>query len=648
MISFEDKGIKCRPGLTRYATICPECNEKRAHHRNAQCLTVNDEPGNRWFHCNHCGWSGNLDVEDKYDGVRKVSKMPSIQRAFTMDATKYLKSRGISLSTAKKLQLYESSTRGFSLLCFPFYMNMTLVNVKFLNRKWKKGDNGPKWFQIPKKNGTKIIPFGMNLIKTRTDSGDRINKNYCIITEGEWDMATWVECGYNNVISVPQGAPSLKAKDYKKEFEWLQDKYVLSVFKEIDFFLLSADNDEPGIKLRNILGMILGKEKCRIVQYPVGYKDMNEVFVGNKNKNLPALGKEGVDGCFKNLASFPIKGVVKPSDVLDELDKLRNDGFEPGLGCGVPEIDRLFTVKRKLMMFLTGTPGSGKSVFSRWWVTKMIQHNDELDLKWALFTPENRPVSREYAKIAEVLTGKTIRKNQHNSMGEEMYRKAIRFIEKHFFIIAPNKLGFESFGGAIQEDRLNTLQSIQKYLSYLKKTENIFGYIIDAWNKIEHEQPKWQSETAFISQQLDHMLNFNDYYDLFGIIIVHPKKIETVGSNYKMPTLYDIKGSSAWKEKADIGVIAHRYKMKKIPPELLNGTEEDDEKYEVVKDAPTIIKTEKIRFEELGIESRIRMKMESYGRFYVEGKQAKEIDHMDAKIEKLFDDPDEKEEDLPF
>ncbi len=102
-------------------------------------------------------------------------------------------------------------------------------------------------------------------------------------------------------------------------------------------------------------------------------------------------------------------------------------------------------------------------------------------------------------------------KGQKNSMSDELYQKAMRFAEKHFFIIAPNKTHYEDFGGKLTPDKVNTIDSIQKYLIYLKKTENIYGYVIDAWNKIEHLQPKWQTETQFISEQLDRLIDFNDY-----------------------------------------------------------------------------------------------------------------------------------------
>lgn len=653
-VEFEDLGIKVIPGRKRWATTCPECSEGRKKSK-APCLTVNNEPGNRWWKCNHagCNFSGNLDVFDKYNPVRERSRMPEQEREFTAKTREYITGRGLSPALLKRLKIYETTSKKANLLCFPYFMNVTLVNVKFLNLTWSEKDSIPKWFQLPKDLGTRIIPFGMQDL-----SFEDIKKKVVIITEGEIDTLTWKECGYNNAVSVPQGAPSENSKDFKKEFAWLQDPYVRSVFEDVHLFYLSVDADPPGELLRRHLAMILGKERCRIVRYPPGYKDINEVFNGSTKANLPALKKEGVDDCFKNVASIPVKGIIKPFDVQVELDIIRTEGFLPGLGCGIKEIDKLYTAKSKHIQFVTGVPGSGKSVYVRWWLPTMVQHNADLMLKWAMFTPENRPVSREYAKMAEAITGESIRKNQQNSMSEEKYRNVMKFMEKHFSIISPDRMNYEKWDGKTVIKKVNTLINLLKYIEYLKKTENIYGYVIDAWNKIEHEQPKYQTDTNFISEQLDMLIDFNEYWDLHGIIIVHPRKIEMSGHNYKMPSLYDIKGSSAWKEKADIGIVLHRYKLALYTDDEavdafgkpLKNLDED-QKWYTVKDAPTILRTEKVRFEEEGREDRVRLKMGSYGRFYVdkEGKTYKDPVSSPKMAElPLYDDVDDDNDNLPF
>jgi len=652
-LSFEDLGIKTITGRQRYYTTCPKCDHTREKHKGAKCLTVNDEPGNRWYKCHHCNWSGNLDAEGKYDQVRENSKMPERQAtAYTKQVREYLNKRGFSTKTALAAKVYETADgRKNSLICFPFYMNHTLVNVKFFNLSWKPGYKGPKWFQLKRDFGTKAIPLGMQLLKYEGDAPKTL-----IITEGEWDWLTWKECGYNNVVSVPMGAPSDKAKDFSKEFAYMHDPYVKSAIADIDLFYLCVDDDAPGRLLRDQLATILGKAKCRIVRYPVGYKDINEVYVGHEKKKLEKLGQEGVDQCFQTAGSFPIHGVIRVSDVRDDMRRHREDGFTPGLGIGIPEVDRLYTLKRKHIRFLTGVPGSGKRVYERWYIVEQIKHNIDLDLKWALFTPENRPVSREYARIAEVFTGRGIKGGMPNSMNDIQYQKAMRFIDKHFLVISPDRKNFESFGGKIDSNAVNTLKSVMNYVRYLKETENIFGFVIDAWNKIEHQQPRHMTETSFISQQLDALIDFCDYYDVHGSIVVHPKKIESSGQNYKMPSMYDIKGSSAWKEKADIGLVAHRYKYRKRTSEEMMEfpNADDDDLWAPVYDAPTIIRTEKIRFEELGIEDRVKLKMDPKrgGRFYPEGKeneQPKQKTIEQAQAETIFGDLDNEDpEDLPF
>lgn len=658
-MTFEDLGIKTKTGRSRYYTICPKCNDIREKHKNALCLTVNDEPGNRWYKCHHCGFSGNLDLSDKFKEVTEKSRMPKqIQKTYSLEVREYLKKRGIDPITALKEKVFEYNMGQNPILGFPHYINMTLVNVKYFNVRWKPGDDQPKWWQMNKEFGTRSIFLGMQSISFERNE-ELEEKKTIIITEGEWDWLTWKQCGYNNVLSVPMGAPNPKSKSFEHEFDYVRDQYVQSFFarENVDQVIFSTDNDAPGKFLKEHLSLFFGKDRCKFINYPVGYKDINDVYNGNPKLNLPALGQEGVDECYQNVSSFPVKGVIRPSDVPDEIEKYAKHGFTPGLGIGIDYIDRLFTLKPKHITFITGVPGSGKSVFARWYLGEFVVHNAKLNSKWAFFTPENRPVAREYARLAEVITGKTFQEGKPTSMTPDMRKKTMEFIEKHFFIISPDRNNFETWGDKIKMNKINSMESILFYLDYLKKTEDIFGYVIDAWNKIEHEQPKYMTETSFISQQLDYLINFNDTYNLHGIVIVHPKKIDQQGLNYKMPSLYDIKGSSAWKEKADIGIVVHRYKNKRKPPDEIPDHADEDDKYVVDRDAPTIIRTEKIRFEEIGVEDRVKLTMETDrgGKFslFKNGEkpkpksEVKKLNPPKKETEDVFVEEEEKG-DLPF
>lgn len=617
MSSFQELGIDVKAGKVRFSTLCPQCSHLRQKHKTSPCLTVNDEPGNQWYKCHNCNWSGNLGSMEKYAQVLEKSKMPKqMAETYSKEVREYWDKRGLDMRIPLKHKIYEYQMAGRPILGFPTYMSQTLVDVKYLDIRWTPERESPKWWNLKKEYGTTTLPWGIEFINF-TEGEPKI----VIITEGHVDAMTWEQCGYKNIISVPSGAPSPEAKNFEHEFDYLTNKYTQSVLADTELFILATDNDRAGINLRNHIALMLGKEKCKYVNYPVGYKDSNDVFKGNNKTDvlLPALGKEGVDECYQNLSSFPVKGIIRPQDVRSELEIIASNGFTPGLGIGIPAIDELFTLKRKQFTVVTGLPSSGKSVFVRWYLTEFIRHNEKEDVKWALFTPENRPVSREQAKIAEVITGQSFRRDYRNSMTEELRNKTMRYIQKKFFFISPNKLSFETWSGKVDSDHVNSMESLLQYLIYLKKTENIFGFVIDAWNKIEHEQPRNQTETTFISKQLDYLINFCDVYDLHCILIAHPTKIEKVGINYRMPCLYDIKGSSAWKEKPDVGLIIHRYMNKKKKPEDIPDDATDDDKIMIDKDAPNIIMTEKIRFEEIGKLGKLKMTMNfsKGGRFYV-------------------------------
>ncbi|MCE5225236.1 MAG: hypothetical protein LLG05_05185, partial [Porphyromonadaceae bacterium] len=587
----------------------------RQKHKNAPCLTVNDEPGNRWWHCNHptCGWSGNLDLHDKFVRVQENSKMPKqIPSIYSQEVMEYWKKRGIDYRIAIKERVFEYMLGRKPIIGFPTYINNTLVNVMYLNIRWQPGDDGPKFWQLSKEHGTKIIPWGMQSLEFNDDELKQI-----IWTEGHVDRLTWMTAGYKNVISEPQGAPSVSAKDFRDKFAYTEDVYFKSVIADVELIIFSTDGDDPGRALRNNLSVIFGKERCKYINYPVGYKDINEVWKGDTKKNLPALGQEGVDECYQNLSSFPLKGIVRPQDVRDELEILANDGFTPGYGVGIPDIDERFTVKRKLVMGVTGIPSMGKSTWVRWLTTEITRTVKTEQIKWAFFSPENRPPSREQAKMAELLTHQSFKRGYKNSMTEDLRASTMRYIQEHFFFISPNKLNFETWSGKVNADRVNTIESLLQYLIYLKKTENIFGFVIDAWNKIDHEQPKHLTETAFISKQLDYIINFCDVYDLFCIIIAHPTKIEKIGINFRIPSLYDIKGSSAWFEKLDIGIAIHRYIYVKVPSNQLTDDSTEDDKVEIDNSAPTVVRVEKIKFEEIGSPGKFKMRMDiSKGRSF--------------------------------
>lgn len=574
-----------------YSTVCPNCSDTRkAEHRKTPCLTVWNTENNQGWNCSHCGFRGNLATYEKYDKVRENARMPKVRPSiFSKQVNDFLASKQITPETAYKCGCYEVDGRNGKELAFPYWYRRNLVNVMFRKMVYDKSKGEGKVYQLKKDYGTKSCFWGLEML-------DLEECKEVIIVEGQTDRMTHVQLGYKNVLSVPMGAANPGQGDMEKKFEYLTDPYIVELFEKVEKFWLFMDNDTAGVFTRKLLAEKLGKERCYIPWCPDKYKDSNEVYAGDAGKGLDPMGKDGVAKMYELARPFPMKGVISVSDAREELEQLAVNGFKKGLLCGLDPIDKLFTLMAKYLMVWTGVPGSGKSAVWRYLITEYLKKNPNLEL--AGYTPESRPMSREYAKIAEIVGGGRFEPKWHNSMSEEKRNSSLDYVEKHITLVNPDVHNFETFGRKETGSQYNPkgLRSILQYMLYLKKTKGIYGFWIDAWNKLDHQRGSKPIE-EFISQELDFLLEFLDKHDLFCLVMAHPTKMERVrGGNYKRPSLYDIKGSSAWNEKADVGVVIHRNIYKKTN----RRDENDEEVWEINKNAPTDMVCEKLKFDELG------------------------------------------------
>lgn len=600
-MTFEELGIKnVKNGL--FSTTCPSCSSTRKpEHRNTPCLTVNNVQGNRWYNCNHCNFKGNLDVMEKFSKVREFSRMPKEPiKVFSKEVTQLLNKKQIQPSTALKYGCYEAKNiKGSYELAFPYYRNYQLVNVMFRRTNPNKEAGEGKVYQLSKdKHGAESCYFGLQLLNL--DSCKDIT-----IVEGQFDALTHSQCGYENVLSVPMGAPSPNMTNLENKMAFAKDPYILELFSKAERIFLFTDGDENGLFLRDLLADIYGKQKCWIYEYPKGYKDSNEIYAGDIEKDLSPLGKAGIDKMYTLARPYPIKGIFEIKDVWREIENISEHGFNTGYSTGTPHLDDLFRLREKILCGITGTPSAGKSLFWRQYSHDLVKNNKDMHL--AGFTPEMRPVSREYAKIMELFTGKSLTKGRTNSMNDTEKAAAYDFVMRHYTLVNPDVHNWENLTGKIDAKAANNpkgLRSILAYMKYLKHIKGIKGFWIDAWNKLDHQRPSSKPAEEFISQELDYLLEFLDRENLFCVVIAHPTKMETIrGGNYRKPTLYDIKGSSAWNEKLDIGVITHRNKYYKTG----RKDENDEEIWEISDKAPTQVTVEKMKFDELGCEGSIDM-----------------------------------------
>lgn len=542
---YTDYGIEISEGATgEVRAICPKCTPgRKSHHQGEKDLAVNVDEGT--WHCFHCGWSDALKHTDK---TKPKYERPAYEpNNLPQGMIDYFAKRGISKSTLDKANIGYLQPQGkqHGAIQFPRYKNGEVVAIKYRThdkRMWQSKNPEPCFFNH--------------------DNAKQSGQDTLIITEGEIDALSWMEAGFYNVASVPDGAPAVTAKNLDKKFAFLEDGLV-DHFKT---FVLSVDNDEPGQGLERELTNRLGRHKCFRITYPPECKDINDTLKVHGSGKLTEI--------YGKAKPFPIDGLYTSEDLWEAALDLYRMGLRPGESTGWPTVDKYYTVRPCEMTVLTGMPASGKSTWlDALAVNLYLQH----EWKIAFCSPENWPIQRHMASIAEKLIEKPFATNTFSCprMSEEEFRRAIEKINGAFFWtqLPDDSMDFDG-----------VLDVMQAAIS----RHGVKGVVLDPWNELEYHRPAHLSETQFVSQALGKIRRFARMNNVHVWIVAHPAKPKkNEDGTYPVPRLYDISGSAHWFNKADNGVAVHRE----------NAESNDVQIY-----------VQKIRFREVGQLGRIDMR----------------------------------------
>lgn len=523
MKTFDDFKIDIPPGRTgEVATTCPQCSPHRQKNPKAKCLSVNVEKG--VWHCNHCDWSGTLKTgadnpSNPYTWTPKVYRKPEYKAPASASdlMLDWFSKRGIPAEVVNRNRISTGTAympqveAEVQAIRFPFYRNGEVVNIKSRDKN--------KNFRM--ESGAERILYGID---------DAAGHDTLIIVEGEIDKLSIETAGFINCVSVPDGAPSPKSKDYTNKFSFLEgcDEF-LSAFKQI---VLAVDSDEPGQKLEEELARRLGRERCARVQWPDGCKDANEV--------LKEHGKETLKECIESARLYPVVGLFEISDFTADIDRLYEHGHVAGAKTGWESLDRHYMPALGQFTVVTGIPSHGKSE-----VVDALLVNLARFYGWtaAIFSPENQPLALHFEKIAEKVMGKPFK--GHQKMSRADLETAKKWIGERFIFMLP------------EADSL----SIDKVLDLARvavRRKGVRCVVIDPWNELDHSRPNNLTETEYISHALSKIRRFAREHQVHVWLIAHPTKLKKENGKYPVPTLYDISGSAHWINKADFGLTVWR------------------------------------------------------------------------------------------
>jgi len=511
--------------------ICPFCHDTRSDKRD-KALSINT--AELVYHCHYCGAKGHFKsrMEDvlnpsksykrnfmpqkkEKEYVKPVKKEEEVRKEFSDSFLTYFKERGISESTLKEARITQEAgyipkyKKKMGCIAFNFYLEDELINVKHRTRD--------KSFALTP--NAQLIPYNINSISP--DSYNEGEEKYAIITEGEIDCISYIECGYKHVVSMPNGA--------NLNMGWLDD-FVDSHFDKLDVIYVSTDSDRKGLEARDELIRRFGKEKCRIIDYPKDCKDINEVLVKH--------GREAVKGCFENFTELTMEGVMGLYDVEDSLDILFRDGMQKGATVGIPSVDEILSFQTGMLVVVTGVPTHGKTYLLNYLLVRLniFQH-----WKTAFFSPEFYPVILHISQIMETLGGQRFGTKNYTL---QVYEKMKEYVADNFFWIDPDD---------------TDISSVLDRARYLIKKKGIKAFVIDPFNALTDKEKKSVKQDEYISEFLQRIRWFARKYSVAVFLVMHPTKMTKLESGlYPVCDLYNCKGASEIYDKADIGLTVWR------------------------------------------------------------------------------------------
>lgn len=513
---FEKVGIDipANKNSGQFKMACPKAGECGRKNLKDPCLSINMDEG--LYSCHHCS--------DKFSGRVGIAKLDTEytkKKEYTLPTKENMTSlsdNGLKWFTDRKLKqetvnFFKIVQKGRNVL-FPYFKDGVLTNYK------ERSITDKMFFQA--KNALPIMWNYDNCVDSWS----------IILTEGECDaMAIYQATGIESVTSVNQGAPNEHDKDISKKLACIDNCYEL--FENAKEIILAVDNDANGKRLENELVRRFGEDKCKVVDFGQ-YKDANEY--------LKFEGEDGLKNAIESAKFVQIAEVYTAVDAKEEILRQIREGRIKGDTTHFPDLDGAWTWRKKELNIWSGFANEGKTLFFNQLALLKAIHDG---YKYAIFSPENFPVSEFFDDLIHMYVGKPTDNTLPNCMSEEEASDALDFLENHFFLVYP--------------DENYSIEHIHSKFKAVIKRHGIDAVIIDPFNWLSNRQSGNQNRDQFVTQMLSDMKRFCNEQNVSYNIIAHQLKPEKKqDGNYAKPDPYKVKGASDFMDKADNVLLIQR------------------------------------------------------------------------------------------
>ena len=528
-VEQELRGWAFRLGQGQHKISCPSCSHSRKK-KNEKTLSFKIESDEAVYNCWHCGMNGLVSINDTFPTIKVQRKVEVVSVAKKIEtsplgenAISFLRQRGISEETARKANLtfgrnyIHSAQAEVGCIFFP-YTN--------------KGEQYAQKIRSIEGKG-----FACNGAPQTFFNIENVTEDDClIICEGEMDALAMIEAGYNNSVSVPNGAVMKVAEAHVDPKEDNKFKFLWNAKDKLDSaekILIATDADDAGQAMAEEIARRIGKDKVYKVHYPEDCKDANDVLLKH--------GKDGIDLLVSSATPWPVSGLFDAKHFFEDVDEIYEKGVGSGVSTGYKNVDELYSIVEGQLTVVTGHPSSGKSEFID---QLMINLAEREGWKFAICSFENEPKIHIAKLISKFLRlpffdGKTPRMTKEEMEGGK------QFVQSNFSFL------YQADG------TLSSVDSIIERLKIAVLRHGIRGAIIDPYNYIQKD--KDIAETEWVSDVLTRLRVFAQAHGIHLWFVAHPTKMmRDSNGDIPAPKGYDISGSAAWFAKADVGLTVHR------------------------------------------------------------------------------------------
>ena len=489
---------------------CPSCDDSRSNKKDKSLLINHDLGYGKCFYCESLSFkqvnkviTDNSYVTPNQDWFNYTNLSDGI--------IKYLEKRGITQKTAVSLgiteEIYYQPSVGANRnnIVFNYFEADVIVNKKYRtsDKLFTQSTNG------------KSIFYNINSI---------VNEEECYIVEGEFDVLAVHQVGIKNVISVPNGA-----NDNDKY--WLNSEKYL---KNIKKFYIATDNDEKGNDLAEKIAQRLGRWRCERINFKG--KDANDDLINSCL--LSSL---------SNRTSYPVAGTHLVNDLIEDINNLYDNGFPETIypkHNSFGNLKNVFSVMRGHLVVGTGIPSHGKSNFTEWYVLNLIS---DYKMKASFYSPEHHPFSLHHSTFIQKVYGKNFFKDFDGvpRVSKEEIEKYKEWANDKIYLTAPDNNVSPTWGWLL--DRFK-----EQMICY-----GIDIFVIDAFNKLEFDKSSNRLEQ--INEVLTKLTTFAQMNNVIIFLVAHPTKMKKNESGtYESPTLYDVSGSSDFRNQTHDGYCIYR------------------------------------------------------------------------------------------